>query len=96
MGPIRKSRSITPGYEATGTKVVLRCVDDICRFSGKRRLVHVVDEDIYASRPSIVIGTVDKFAIMTWQPLARKALWSVTRASGSSPRRDSSSRMNCI
>jgi hypothetical protein len=74
MGPIRKSKGQdTPGYEATGTKVVLRCVDDICRFSGKRGLpVHVVDEDIYASRPSIVIGTVDKFAIMTWQPLARK------------------------
>ncbi|MBX7136311.1 MAG: hypothetical protein K1X67_26880 [Fimbriimonadaceae bacterium] len=74
MGPIRKSRGQdTPGYELTGTKVVLRCTDDSCRFSGKRGLpVHVVDEDIYESRPSIVIGTVDKFAIMAWQPLARK------------------------
>lgn len=74
MGPIRKSRGQdTPGYELTGTKVILRCTDSECRFSGRRGLpVHVVDEDIYESRPSIVIGTVDKFAIMTWQPLARR------------------------
>jgi hypothetical protein len=74
MGPIRKSKGQdTPGYELTGTKVILRCTDELCRFSGKRGLpVHVVDEDIYESQPSIVIGTVDKFAIMTWQPLARR------------------------
>lgn len=74
MGPIRKSKGQdTPGYELSGNKVVIRCIDDQCRYSRKSGLpVHVVDEDIYASRPSIVIGTVDKFATMTWQPLARK------------------------
>ena len=61
------------GYEQTGKKVVLCCVDPNCRFGGRRRLpVHVVDEDIYEARPSIVIGTVDKFAMMAWQPLARR------------------------
>ena len=34
--------------------------------------VHVVDEDIYQVRPSIVIGTVDKFAMMAWRPEARR------------------------
>ena len=73
MGPIRRSKGQdTPGYVLTGTQVVLRCVDEMCRFHGKRGLpVHVVDEDIYKIRPSIVIGTVDKFAIMAWQPGAR-------------------------
>ncbi|MGW4336792.1 helicase-related protein [Rhodococcus koreensis] len=73
MKPIRRSGGQdTPGYMWTGTKVVLRCVDEQCRFSGKKGLpVHVVDEDIYESRPSIVIGTVDKFATMAWQPKAR-------------------------
>jgi Helicase conserved C-terminal domain len=73
MAPIRRSKGqATPGYVWTGRKVVLCCVDEQCRFGGKKRLpVHVVDEDIYESRPSIVIGTVDKFATMAWQPAAR-------------------------
>ncbi|WP_067571583.1 helicase-related protein [Nocardia acidivorans] len=28
--------------------------------------VHVVDQDIYAARPELVLGTVDKFAMMAW------------------------------
>lgn len=60
------------GYEQVGQKVVLRCVDPSCRYSRRSGLpVHVVDEDIYEVRPSIVIGTVDKFAMMAWRPQAR-------------------------
>ncbi|RYU09679.1 helicase-related protein [Nocardioides iriomotensis] len=60
------------GYEQVGQKVSLRCVDSQCRYSRRSGLpVHVVDEDIYAVRPSIVIGTVDKFAMMAWRPEAR-------------------------
>jgi hypothetical protein len=61
------------GYEQVGQKVALRCVDSECRYSGRRGLpVHVVDQDIYEVRPSIVIGTVDKFAMLAWRPLARR------------------------
>ncbi|WP_106849520.1 helicase-related protein [Blastococcus sp. Marseille-P5729] len=61
------------GYEQVGRdRVVLRCVDSHCRYSRRSGLpVHVVDEDIYEVRPSIVIGTVDKFAMMAWRPQAR-------------------------
>lgn len=61
------------GYEQVGrNRVVLRCVDSQCRYSRRSGLpVHVVDEDIYEVRPSIVIGTVDKFAMMAWRPQAR-------------------------
>ncbi|WP_082911841.1 helicase-related protein [Enteractinococcus helveticum] len=61
------------GYEDHGKKrVILRCVDRECKYSRRSGLpVHVVDEDIYEVRPSIVIGTVDKFAMMAWQPQAR-------------------------
>lgn len=61
------------GYEQVGRdRVVLRCVDSQCRYSRRSGLpVHLVDEDIYEVRPSIVIGTVDKFAMMAWRPQAR-------------------------
>jgi hypothetical protein len=61
------------GYEESGGKVVLRCIDRACKFSRRAGLpVHVVDEDIYQTQPSIVIGTVDKFAMLAWKPEARR------------------------
>ncbi|MFF8473737.1 helicase-related protein [Streptomyces sp. NPDC015414] len=74
MGPVRgaKKGQDTPGYVWSGNRFVLKCIDELCRFSGRKGLpVHVVDDDIYESRPSIVIGTVDKFATMAWRPKAR-------------------------
>ncbi|MFJ6837574.1 helicase-related protein [Streptomyces sp. NPDC091209] len=74
MGPVRRAKKgqDTPGYVWSGNRFVLKCIDEHCRFSGRRTLpVHVVDDDIYESRPSIVIGTVDKFATMAWRPKAR-------------------------
>lgn len=73
MGPVSKSRGQeTPGYVWSGGRFRFRCQDEMCRYSGREGLpVHIVDEDIYESRPSIVIGTVDKFATMAWQPAAR-------------------------
>ncbi|MCX5333808.1 helicase-related protein [Streptomyces sp. NBC_00140] len=74
MGPVRRAKKgqDTPGYVWSGNRFVLKCIDELCRFSGREGLpVHVVDDDIYDSRPSIVIGTVDKFATMAWRPKAR-------------------------
>lgn len=72
--PSQKSSQDVFGYETRegGKKVGLRCVDRACRYSkGKGLPIHVVDEDIYEVRPSIVIGTVDKFAMLAWRPRAR-------------------------
>ena len=72
-GKSNKSKQDTLGYERVGNRVMLHCIDSQCRYSRRAGLpVHVVDEDIYEVRPSIVIGTVDKFAMMTWRPQARK------------------------
>jgi len=75
MGPQKRPNSKSGidvvGYQKVGKKVILRCVDPKCRFSGRGGLpVHVVDEDIYDARPSIIIGTVDKFAMLAWVPKA--------------------------
>lgn len=58
------------GYVRDGDTVAFKCPDRECEFSG-RIPVQVVDEDIYADPPSFVIGTVDKFAMLAWNPKAR-------------------------
>lgn len=67
--------SKTPGYakSADGTTVVFVCPDVECPFSSEDRPlpVKVIDEDIYESPPTLLIGTVDKFAMMAFTPQAR-------------------------
>lgn len=58
------------GYEISGDTVVFKCPDSKCDFRGGLP-VYVIDEDIYEKRPSLVIGTVDKFAMLAWRPAAR-------------------------
>ncbi len=50
--------------------VIFSCVDTNCFFHNQIP-VFVIDEDIYDERPSIVIGTVDKFAMLAWLPKIR-------------------------
>lgn len=59
-------KQLTPGYKSTTAGFVLHCPDSHCDF--KQQLpVYIVDEDIYQQQPSLVIGTVDKFAQLTWR-----------------------------
>ncbi len=63
------------GYERTGNRVAFRCPDTQCSFASGLP-IYVVDEDIYEFKPSMVIGTVDKFAQLAWRYCAR-ALFGV-------------------
>ncbi len=63
------------GYERQGATVVFRCSDPSCDFSDQLPIV-VVDEDMYDNKPSLIIGTVDKFAMLAWRPEA-KALFGL-------------------
>jgi len=58
------------GYDEADRSVRVSCTDATCEFSGGLP-VFVIDEDIYEHRPSIVIGTVDKFAQLAWREDAR-------------------------
>jgi hypothetical protein len=53
-------------------RTLITCPDPFCAFGpgagdGKGLPVVVVDEEIYRLAPSLIIGTVDKFAQMTWR-----------------------------
>jgi hypothetical protein len=47
-------------------RIVFRCSNKICDFHKTDLPLYVVDEEIYKQTPSLVIGTVDKFAQLAW------------------------------
>ncbi|NEA20792.1 helicase-related protein [Streptomyces halstedii] len=49
------------------TRMTVRCPAGTCDFH-RGLPVHLVDEAVYAHRPTLVIATVDKFASMPWRP----------------------------
>ena len=77
IGPItyaKKPSKLEPrvvGYEQQGNTVVFKCPDSHCDFTNGLP-IFVIDEDIYDKRPSMLIGTVDKFALLAWKPEVRK------------------------
>jgi hypothetical protein len=80
MGPVRSGNHWkVKGYLKLRkpSRVVFRCEDPDCPFSDTEGLpLKVVDEAIYEDPPTLVIGTVDKFAILPWRPQA-KALFGL-------------------
>ncbi|MFD9941442.1 helicase-related protein [Nonomuraea sp. NPDC059023] len=68
----RIRHSIIPGYRyyRNPDRILLECPDYRCPFHQGLPLL-VVDDDIYEKPPSMVIGTVDKFAMIPWRPLSR-------------------------
>jgi len=49
------------------------CGDPTCEFSRESKAlpIWITDDDVYDHKPSFVLGTVDKFAQLSWQPRAR-------------------------
>lgn len=81
MGPLRQAKvgrsrgkktNRVAGYSRAGDTVVFQCEDRHCTFSAPARLpIYVIDEDVYEKCPTLIIGTVDKFALLAWRPEAR-------------------------
>ncbi|MFC2002897.1 helicase-related protein [Chloroflexota bacterium] len=75
MGPVHAGRLRIMGYRKTRqpSTVIFQCSNTACAFSKDdfNLPLQVIDEDIYECPDSIIIGTVDKFAMLPWRPEAR-------------------------
>ncbi|GCE12502.1 helicase-related protein [Tengunoibacter tsumagoiensis] len=73
MGPIKPAKSgrsagtiPVSGYSRKEKTVIFHCPDRQCEFY-RNLPIYVIDEDIYEKRPTMLIGTVDKFALIAWK-----------------------------
>jgi ATP-dependent helicase YprA (DUF1998 family) len=73
-----KSPDRVKGYKKTASghqkKIIFQCDNELCDFSSENYPLPltVIDEEIYENPPSLIIGTVDKFAILPYRPEAQK------------------------
>jgi len=56
------------GIDVTYNAVIYTCQNIKCTFSTTKIPVKIVDEEIYKSPPSFLLGTIDKFAEVAWNP----------------------------
>lgn len=71
IGPVRTGKwPEVHGYKLEAGRVKICCSDPACDFHGELP-IYVVDEDIYEFRPTLIIGTVDKFAQIAWDENCR-------------------------
>ena len=76
MGLIKETKTNdVKGYKRRGNPatIIYQCDNPECDFSKTNYNLPlcVIDEDIYDNPPTLLIGTVDKFAMLTWKPEAR-------------------------
>lgn len=75
MGPVGRGQYLKcPGYKQYSRPARVRfvCADPDCEFHAEPGLpLQVVDEHIYSQPPSLLVGTVDKFALLPWRSEAR-------------------------
>ena len=79
MGPVAKGHNQweLPGYrKVPGPRrtfgFAYRCHNHKCDFSSEDLPLYVVDESIYDETPTLLLGTVDKFAMLPFRPRAQK------------------------
>ena len=76
IGPISKTQkgsvNHAPGYGHDNRVTFLFCPNKRCHFTRRNKLpIYVTDDDIYDHSPDIIIGTIDKFAMISFQPKIR-------------------------
>jgi Helicase conserved C-terminal domain len=58
------------GYKMKDNRLIIHCPDKNCHFHHELP-IYIVDETIYEKRPTFLIGTIDKFVQLVWEPKAR-------------------------
>lgn len=53
------------GYAMSGKHFYMFCPHEACDFT-KRLPIQIIDDELYATPPTLLFGTVDKFAMMAW------------------------------
>lgn len=53
------------GYAMSGKHFYMFCPHEDCDFT-KRLPIQIIDEELYSAPPTLLFGTVDKFAMMAW------------------------------
>ncbi len=53
------------GYAMNGKHFFMFCPHEDCNFT-KRLPIQIIDEELYSAPPTLLFGTVDKFAMMAW------------------------------
>ena len=48
-------------------KFYLKCTNQSCCFHDRKLPIQIVDEELYSAPPTLLFGTVDKFAMMAWK-----------------------------
>ncbi len=70
IDPKNKNKRITPGYHIANKHFAFQCENEHCEFAlsdNKILPISVVDEMIYRKAPDLIVGTIDKFAILPWK-----------------------------
>ena len=67
----------TPGYDVSedNKRIVYRCGNKQCEFSSEDEKLalpfRLYDEEVYKNPPTVLFGTVDKFATIPFKPLSK-------------------------
>ncbi len=62
--PACETQSITVEFDPDEIRLLHRCTNRDCRFPNGRLPVYIVDNEIYRYLPSLILGTIDKLAVL--------------------------------
>ncbi len=65
--PTKNERIKSLKKDDAENRICFSCENINCEYFGWELPLYVVDEDIYQKSPTLVLGTVDKFAMLTWK-----------------------------
>jgi hypothetical protein len=69
--PFCRSEDLRVEFDESSWTLVHRCANRGCPWTGRPLPIHIVDDEIYRFLPTVVVGTVDKAALVAFQAALR-------------------------